>query len=156
MGIPIKKLSYYDLEFYKQYQDWYYHEWSPKNTPIKEITHSFKIGDIVYIKHSITPGYENQTGIIMSYAGMNRYYYVMAYARERYWACGFPESDLKKLDVNMVDDEKLYDAFNDWIIRNDFNLCTKEFEESYYKYMKDKSNVFKRVDKKDNIIYVKF
>jgi hypothetical protein len=154
MGIPIQKLKPSDLAFYKKWQEEYYYNDYPD-----KISHTLHIGDVVQIHSDIyhDHGYANEEGIVVSLCGISNYLYVISYCKNsnRYWPCGFNEKDLTKIDQDLCENEKLYLAFEEYIIKNDFNICTEDFE---IKYFSSKDNEMKTIKKgkhkEGNVIYL--
>lgn len=117
----MKIINNKNLIEYKKQQEEYY----------KDSIHSFQVFDVVKISNKISHdiGHKNQIGIVESLCGVNNYLYVVSYDEraERYWACGFGEKDLIKLNYNMNEtDINLRNALYRWIFH----------EECYYEEIK--------------------
>lgn len=141
MGIPLTKLKQQDIDFYRKYQENYY---SDKNYPIHN-KHILTIGDVVKIGDNLCHdnGHVDEEGIVSSLAGLNYYVYVLSYDKrnKRYWPCGFNEKDLTKIDKNIYENKELYNAFEDYLLKICFNLCSDNFKIEYYKRHKKEGNI---------------
>lgn len=161
MGIDIQKLTYQDINIYKEYQEKYY----TQNPPHYIAEHDLHIGQVERIKDSF------QNGIIIGLSGLNHYVYVIFYHTKshRYWSSGMNESSLIPIKQDIADDENLYNAFENWLIRNNFNICTDDFKKFYESRTKNKhigkaltsiKSYFKPDAEKerilDNVVYVDF
>jgi hypothetical protein len=153
MKVGITNLTKKDIEFYK----WHCEKYNVYDFNKQKTIHKITIGDVVQIKSELyhDSGYENQTGIVSGLSGVNNYCYVHAYCTKsnRYWSCGFPESELILLDQEIDFNSNLFREYEDYLLRNAFNLCGEDFIEEYKNYMKSYKYHPKFID---NVFYVDF
>lgn len=153
MKVGITSLNKKDIEFYRYYNE-KYHTSDFNN---RKTIHNYTVGDIVRINSELTHdiGYQNHTGIIVKLVGIDNYYYVMSYSTraERYWVCGFTESEFKYMHKELNYNSELFKALEKYLLENVFDLCGEEFIEEYHKFMKNT-----KIEKKayENVIYVNF
>ena len=126
----------FDLNAYKEDSEAYYSTGYYEN-----IKHNLQIGDVVKIKKDIlsNKGYKNQIGIIEGLSGVDEYVYVLAYCdtAKRYWACGFDECELIKLELCLKDTNfELRQEYFSWLKRN-----RSQFVLNYYKGKPPYNNV---------------
>jgi hypothetical protein len=124
LSISIDKLKKEDINFYENYQ-----------SRIFKQKRRLTIGNVVRIANNLSHDYDlsNQFGIVISYTGIDFYYYVIVYSKraDRYCVCGFQEDELIPTSLDILFDLKLYNEFEDYIIKNHFRICTNEFEQEY-------------------------
>lgn len=136
------------LQTYKENNENYYSSGRYKNT-----RNNFKVHDVIKISDTLSHdnGYEGNIGIVTSLSGIDEYVYVIAYNSKdkRYWVCGFTESDLSKLPINLeLVNLQLKEAYINYIKRNCFQFVNKNFK-------KQLENL-KYNESRNNVIYVDF
>jgi hypothetical protein len=150
MKVGITSITKKDIDFYRHYNEKY----CTLDFNKRKTIHNYTVGEVVKINSELTHdvGYQNQLGIIVKLVGIDNYYYVMSYSTraERYWVCGFTESEFKYLDKEIDYNSKLFKALENYLLRNVFDLCGEEFIEEYKNFMKNKVII------KENVVYVNF
>jgi transcription antitermination factor NusG len=136
MSIKINKLTPDNLNYYIKYQE----------NHCKDVINSMKIGhigDYVKVKLGALLGMHQIYGIIIELSKVSNYVNIIYFSPlgRKYSLSGISTYNYTVIEKEAYVDDELYKAFEDYIIKNCFNICTKEFEDGYCKYMEEIRNM---------------
>lgn len=148
------KITHDDIMFYKKYEEWYHYEYYKQHNNLT-YTHKYQVTDVVQISKDIwhDTGYAGQYGIITGLS-ISGNVYVLAFDQRvsRYWVCRFSEDNLTLINRKYDKMGELTDNFIHYLTKNQFEISTAAFKESWENF----KNTPKNKTKANNVIYVDF